>query len=200
MLIRQGRFLDAERVAVAAAQNMQASGDATTPELSVYGGLLLGGATAAARDGRAGAAATLLGEAHEVAERTGVDRTDYEVVFGPSNWVMQSADVAVVTQDYATAAAVARQMPRGSTLPLAARSRHLADVAHAHVRLGNDRAAETALLTLERGAPEWTAHHRLPRMLVGELLTRRRPSVALRELAGRLGDTAGTTTLHPFEE
>ncbi|MGH4021505.1 MAG: hypothetical protein ACRDT0_20190 [Pseudonocardiaceae bacterium] len=53
---------------------------------------------------------------------------------------------------------------------------------------------------MERGAPEWTAHHRLPRVLVGELLTRRRPSVALRELAGRLGVTAGATMLHPSEE
>ena len=68
------------------------------------------------------------------------------------------------------------------------------------MRLGNDRAAEVVLLTLERGAPDWTVHHRLPRMLVGELLTRRQPSVALRELAGRLGVTAGTTALHPSEE
>ncbi|MDQ3152917.1 MAG: helix-turn-helix transcriptional regulator [Actinomycetota bacterium] len=193
VLIRQGRFTDAERVAVATAVDVQPSGDATTPEL-------LRGATAAARDGRAGAAATLLGEAGEMAGRTGVDRTDYEMVFGPSNWVMQSADVAVVGEDYPAAVAVARRMPPGSALPLAARSRHLTDVVHAQLRLGNDRAAEAALLTLERGAPDWTVHHRLPRMLVGELLTRRRPSVALRELAGRLGVTPGTTTLHPSEE
>lgn len=200
VLIRQGRFLDAERVAVATAEALQPHGDASTPQLSVYGGLLLRGATAAARQGRAGAAAALLGEAGEVAGRTGVDRTDYEVVFGPSNWVMQSVDVAVVSEDYPSAVAVARRMPRDSVLPLAAWSRHLTDVAHAQLRLGNDRAAEAALLTLERRAPDWTAHHRLPRMLVGELLTRRRPSVALRELAGRLGVTAGTTTLHPCEE
>ncbi len=200
VLIRQGRFTDAERVAVATAQTVQPSGAATIPELSVYGGLLLRGATAAAREGRAGAAAALLGEAGEVAGRTGVDRTDYEVVFGPSNWVMQSADVAVVGEDYPSAVAVARRMPPGSALPLAARSRHLTDVAHAQVRLGNDRAAEAALLSLERGAPDWTAHHLLPRMLVSELLTRRRPSVPLRELAGRLGVTPGATTLHPCEE
>ena len=127
VLIRQGRFLDAERVAVATAEACQPHDDATTPELSVYGGLLLRGATAAARQGRAGAAAALLGEAGEVAGRTGVDRTDYEVVFGPSNWVMQSADVAVVGEDYPAAVAVARRMPPGSALPLAARSRHLTE-------------------------------------------------------------------------
>jgi hypothetical protein len=30
----------------------------------------------------------------------------------------------------------------------------------------------TPLLTMEQSAPDWTAHHRLPRILVGELLTR----------------------------
>lgn len=39
---------------------------------------------------------------------------------------------------------------------------------------------------MEQAAPEWTAHHQLPRVLVGELLTRGRPSVRLRELAHRL--------------
>ena len=67
-------------------------------------------------------AAELLAEASVVAERTGVDRTDYEVMFGPSNVVMQSVDVAVVTENYARAAEVARRMPRDSALPLAARS------------------------------------------------------------------------------
>jgi hypothetical protein len=81
---------------------------------------------------------------------------------------------------------MARTMPPDSALPLASRSRHLADVAHAQLRLGQDGAAESALLTVERAAPEWTAYHQLPRVLVGELLTRGRPSPRLRELAHRL--------------
>lgn len=186
VLIRQGRFGDAERVSVAAAEDCQPRGDAGTAQLSVYGGLLLRGATAAAREGRVGAASELLAEAVTAAERTGVDRTDYEVVFGPSNVVMQSVDVAVVTEDFATAIEVARRMPRGSALPLASRSRHLADVTHAQVRLGRYQAAEAALLMMEQAAPDWTAHHQLPRMLVGELLTRGRPSSRLRALADRL--------------
>jgi hypothetical protein len=39
---------------------------------------------------------------------------------------------------------------------------------------------------MERAAPEWTAHQQLPRVLIGELMTRRRPSARLRELARRL--------------
>ncbi len=200
VLIRQGRFVDAEQVAAVTAAQIEPAGNVSTAQLSVYGGLLLRGATAAARGDRAGAADELLTEATAVAGRTGVDRTDYEVVFGPSNVVMQSADVAVVTENYAAAAQVARRMPRNSMLPLAAQSRHLADVAHAQLRLGRDRAAESALLTMEQSAPDWTAHHRLPRMLVGELLTRGRPSSRLRELAHRLHVTPGTTTIAHHDE
>jgi len=62
-------------------------------------------------------------------------------------------------------------------------------VAHAQLRLGHPQAAESALLTLEHATPEWAALHRLPRVLVGELLTRGRPSARLRELADRLQAT-----------
>jgi hypothetical protein len=53
---------------------------------------------------------------------------------------------------------------------------------------------------MEQSAPDWTAHHRLPRMLVGELLTRRRPSSRLRELAHRLHVTPGMTTVAHHDE
>ncbi|MGH3856290.1 MAG: helix-turn-helix domain-containing protein [Pseudonocardiaceae bacterium] len=187
VLLRQGRFLDAELVLVATAEGMQPTGDASTAHLSVYGGVLLRGAAAAARQGRGGAAAELISEATETARRTGADRTDYDVVFGPSNVVMQSTDCSVVAENYVAAAKMARTMPPDAALPLSTRSRHLVDVAHAELRLGHARAAESALLTMEQAAPEWTAHQRLPSVLVGELMTRGRPSTRLRELAHRLG-------------
>ncbi|MGH3867775.1 MAG: hypothetical protein ACRDQ4_16935 [Pseudonocardiaceae bacterium] len=146
VLIRQGRFVDAERVYVATAKSMQPEGDASIAHLSVYGGILLAGATAA-RQGRAGAATELLAETTAVAERTGVDRTDYEVVFGPNCVVMQSVDCSVVTEDYVRAAEVAR------TMPLVSRSRHLLDVADTQLRLGHDRVAESTLLAMESSPP-----------------------------------------------
>lgn len=148
--------------------------------------MLLGGATAAARQRRVEAARDLLDEAATVAARTGVDRTDYEIVFGPSSVVMQSTDCAVVTEDYVAATEIARRMPPDAAMPLASRSRHLLDVAHAQLRLGHARAARATLLAMERAAPEWTRYQRLPRVLVDELLTRGRPSPQLRELARRL--------------
>lgn len=190
VLIRQGRFVDAERVCVATAEQVEPTGQASPARLSIYGGLLLRGATAAARQRRTGAATDLLAEATTAAQRTGVDRTDYDVVFGPGHVVMGAVDCSVVAEDYARAAKVARTMPRDSALPLSTRSRHLADVAHAELRLGHDRAAEAVLLTMERAAPEWTTHQQLPRLLVGELLTRGRPSTRLRELGHRLSAAA----------
>ncbi|MGH3941051.1 MAG: helix-turn-helix domain-containing protein [Pseudonocardiaceae bacterium] len=186
VLSRQGQFVEAEHLAVDTAENCRPGAAAGPGQLSVYGGLLLGAATAAARERRTGAARELLAEASVVADRAGVDRTDYEVVFGPSNMIMQAVDVAVVTEDFPAAAQLARRMPGDSALPLAAPSRHLADVAHTQVRLGRTGPAESTLLMMERAAPEWTAHHRLPRILIGELLTRGRPSARLRELADRL--------------
>jgi len=51
VLMRQGRFLDAERVCVATAEQVQPRGEASPAQLSVFGGVLLRGAAAAARQG-----------------------------------------------------------------------------------------------------------------------------------------------------
>lgn len=47
--------MEAEQVAVATAEGCQPIGDVSTAHLSVYGGLLLRGATAAAREDRSAA-------------------------------------------------------------------------------------------------------------------------------------------------
>ncbi|MGH3798675.1 MAG: helix-turn-helix domain-containing protein [Pseudonocardiaceae bacterium] len=192
VLMRQGRFVDAERVSVATAEAVQPHGDVSTAQLSVYGGLLLRGACAAARQRRTGAAADLLAEAATVAQRIGTDRADYDVVFGPGHAVMGAVDCFVVAEDYVAAAKVARTMPPDAALPLSTRSRHLADVAHAQMRLGRHQAAESTLLMMEQAAPDWTAHQQLPRVLVSELLTRGRPSSRLGALADRLHIRPGT--------
>jgi hypothetical protein len=75
VLMRQGRFLDAERISVAAAEQVEPTGQASPAQLSIFGGLVLRGATAAARQRRAGAATDLLAEATTAAQRIGVDRT-----------------------------------------------------------------------------------------------------------------------------
>jgi transcriptional regulator with XRE-family HTH domain len=123
VLIRQGRFIDAERVSVATAEQVQPTGQASTAQLSVYGGLLLRGATAAARQRRVGAATDLLAEATTVAQRTGMDRVDVDVIFGPSNLIMQSADCMVVAEDYVAAAEDAAGLDAAVDVPIASPGR-----------------------------------------------------------------------------
>lgn len=187
-LLVQGRYEESRRVAVKTAENIQPIGGVSLPHLSVFGSLTILAANAAGRDGLELEARALVDTAREVSGRMGVDRKDYEAYFGPSQVVMQAADVHVVTENYAAALEAAKQMPPNSTLPLAARARHLADQALAHARLGNGGRALDALLAAERIGPDWIKYQTLPRRIVAELLDRDRRA-PLRNFALRLGVT-----------
>lgn len=187
-LLVQGRFDEAARVALKSAATIEPTGGATPEHLSVYGSMLVSAATAAGRDGRAAEASDLLGEAGGVAARNGGDRTDYESPFGPSQVVMQRVDVAVVTEEYGRAVEAAKAMPRDAALPLAARARHLTDVALALAHTGQVRRSRDALLTVEQMAPAWIKYQALPRQVAAELVRADRDST-LRALARRLGVT-----------
>ena len=101
---------------------------------------------------------------------------------------MQTVDVGVVTEDYTAALDAASRMPANPGLPLAARCRHLADRACAHVNLGQEEQALALLLTAEGMSPEWMRHQTLVRAVVRDLLTaERRRSTPLRDLAKRVG-------------
>lgn len=190
VLQHQGRWADAQRVAAAEAERIEPRlGTATPHHLSVWGTLLLTAATSTARDGKADAADDLVSVAAAVAARLGEDREDYQSTFGPSQTGMQSVDVAVVTDRPGVALTRAQRMPPEGSLPLAARARHLADVAAAQTALGRDAQAVDTLLAIERRAPEWMRYHGYPRTIVRELLERERRARTprLRGLAIRLG-------------
>lgn len=190
LLLTDGRAGDAEQLAARAALEVEPIGDATAAHTSVWGGLLLTSATAAARAGNPMAAIEMVAEASAAADRNGgVDRTDYEWPFGTAQVVMQATDVALVGDDPERALGAARAMPTDAGLPLAARARHLADVAQAHQRLHRDREALEALLTIERIAPEWLRYQPLPRAITRELVEqeRQRRNRDLREFANRIG-------------
>ncbi|GAA1239880.1 helix-turn-helix domain-containing protein [Prauserella halophila] len=186
-LLVQGRYDESHRVAARTAEGLEPRGDASLSHLSAYGSLIITAATASGRDLRTGEARHLVGQARDVAARMGTDRHDYETYFGPSQVVMQTVDVGVVTEDYTAALDAAREMPRnGAALPLASRCRHLADQAMAHARLGHRQKALDSLLAAETMGPDWIRHQTLPRRIVGDLLERDRQS-RLRGLAQRLG-------------
>jgi transcriptional regulator with XRE-family HTH domain len=185
LLLTQGRFVESNRLATAAAAEVAPTGDSPAPAWSVYGSLLLTGATAAGRADDRPTAGVLLGEAGEAAARTGA-RNDYETAFGADQVLMQTVDVEIVTENYDAAIITAQRMPANSALPAAARARHLSDVALAHTRLGHDGAALDALLRMEQIAPTWAKFQAQPRQIVRELRERATPPL-LSELAERMG-------------
>jgi transcriptional regulator with XRE-family HTH domain len=187
LLLTQGRFLESHRLAVATAESIEPGKESETPRMSLWGSLVLSGATAAGRDGRGDVAGGLLAEATDIARHTG-HRNDYETVFGPDQVIMQTVDVQVVTEQYGAALRTARNMPRDTSLPLAARARHLSDRALAQTRLGRDGAAVDTLLAMAQLAPAWMKYQAEPRMIVQELRGRERRArdPRLRALADRL--------------
>jgi transcriptional regulator with XRE-family HTH domain len=188
VLLSQGRPGDAAVVAVRGADEAEPRlSRASAVEVSVWGNLLLAGATASARAGEPDRAHDLLRVAGAAAARLDGDRNDFETVFGPTHVTMQTVDVAVVAGDYPGALDAAGRMPVGSDLPVAARARHLTDVAHAHMRLGHRERAEELILRVARMAPRWIRYQAFPRTVVSELVGRRPASTGLRSLAGRLG-------------
>lgn len=185
-LLVQGRYEESRRVSVRAADGIEPQGNVSLPHLSAYGSLVITAATAAGRDQRVLEANHLVDSAREVADRMGHDRHDYETYFGPSQVVMQSVDVAVVTEDYASALSRAKAMPRENGLPLASRCRHLADKALALTNEGRTQDALDTLLAAESMGRDWIKHQTLPKRTLADLLERDNSS-PLREFARRLG-------------
>ena len=188
VLLTQGRFVESRELAVVTAKSVEPDQRTDLAGMTLWGSLLLSGATAAGRDGDGASAEGLLSEAAQVARHTG-HRNDFEVAFGPDQVTMQTVDVEIVCESYSAALKTARLMPRTTPLPLAARARHLADRALAQTRLQQDAAALDTLLAMESLAPVWVKYQTQPRMVVQELLARERRvrTPRLRELATRLG-------------
>lgn len=186
LLLTQGRFEEAYRLAEKAAAEIEPAAEAELPRMAMCGSLLLGSATAAGRNGDPGNAHHLLGEAKDIARHTG-HRNDYECAFGPDQVTMQTVDVHVVTDAYASALTAAKAMPRDTPLSVNARARHLQDRAHAHVRLGHDQSAENTLWAMaDLVPPVWLQQNVQAKMLVRELRGRERRA----RKASRLGDLA----------
>jgi hypothetical protein len=151
--MNQARPEDAAVTAIREAHLIELRRKAQRAEISLWGSLLITGATAAARAGDSEEAQDLLQVAHGAAVRLGEDRNDYQTAFGAGQVVMQRVDVAVVAGDYVQALDAAAAMPQVTSLPLAARSRHKADLAHANAGLGRYAQAELSCSTSSERRP-----------------------------------------------
>lgn len=191
VLVRQGDLAEAERIAVRAAERLDA-GLLARPEpdrVGVFGSLMFNAASAAARQGSAERADELLSVARAAAVRSGADRVDETGVFGPRVAAMQAVDQAMRAGEPDRAVQLAAQVPDpAGAVPAfweAGHRLHLAAACADLERWGDVAEHLDAARTL---APEWSRVQPLGRIVVGHLVEHRgRRSDRLAKLAAHYG-------------
>jgi len=148
--------------AVTTAQNHTArldheTGIKTPESLSVYGSLLLRGATAAAQHGQRSTTHEMLSEAADAARRVGKDANLRGTAFGPVNTAMHQVNVAVTLGDAGTAIDLARQIDLRAVTVTERKASLLIDVARAFFQWGKYEQAHAALRAAEDTAPQEVA-------------------------------------------
>ena len=185
-----GQMDQAQHVATGAAQALEPRITAEpSPEvLSLYGGLHLVLAVAAARDNDRSRAHLHLDTARQIADKLDADRDDYGTEFGPTNVAIHAVSIAVELGDAGQAIELGRQIDPGSLSP-ERQARYYIDLAQAHTMRRHIGEALHALQEAERIAPEETRVHAVGRAVTRDLLqlSGLRPRPELRELAERLG-------------
>ncbi|WP_150240651.1 helix-turn-helix domain-containing protein [Nocardiopsis quinghaiensis] len=192
VFISRGHPAEAAELAMGAAGVLERRMNPGTPEeLSVYGGLHLAAATAAAAEFDRVAVPRLLRQAHRAAERLGGDRNLHGTAFGRTNVAIHTISTAMATGDARTAVEVGEDLDV-SALPAGLVSRRAQvglDLARAYTQRRQDAAAVHTLLEAEHLAPELIRYHPGTARLLTELLRRehRRSTPELRPLAHRAG-------------
>jgi len=188
----RNRPREALELAVAAANTLEPTMRAPSPDqLSVYGGLHLAAATAAAATYDRAETASLISKASVVAERLGTNANLMGTAFGPVNVAIHTISTSLRFGDARTAAEVGESldttaMPAGL---VGRRTQVHLDLAHAYALRRQDAAAVNVLLTAESLSPQLVRYDGRTRELLTELLRREhRPSTPeLRPLAHRVG-------------
>ncbi|MEU0332245.1 helix-turn-helix domain-containing protein [Streptomyces sp. NPDC006193] len=190
VLLRQGRWEQAQDIAVRKAEALEPSFLRGSPaQFAVYGNLLVAAATPAARRDDHDRAIELLSGAEAAAVRSGPVRA-YGTAFSVVDVRTQKVNIALAGE---------RSRP-GKALEFAgdvrvsqiSRPVHSAayrvDVAQAQYQTGDSEGALATLLEVERDQPEWIRLQALASATVREMLeAERRRNSALRSLAARLG-------------
>ncbi len=190
ILLKQGRYADAESAALRAADRAEPSiTRGSRIELATFGNLLVNAACAAVRTGAGDRAADHLSVARAAAGRYGVDGVAQWAVFGPRVVAMYSACNAVELHDFDAAVRAGSEVPEaaGGALPATWEARYLLNMAYAHCELGHDGESIELLGRARDAAPAWIGLHPLGHALVRDLLERSRVrSEQLADLARHL--------------
>lgn len=191
-LLRADQPADAEHLAVAMAERIDAQAHSDSPTLvSVGGALWLIAAIIAARQTDRSSAWERLNRAERLAGLLEGDANHAWTAFGPTNVAIHRVSVAAELGDAGEALRAAAQVHEDG-LPPALTSRraqvHL-DLAWAQSQRKRDAEATLHLLEAERIAPETIRHNVIVQELVREMLARgsRSKTRSLSALAGRAG-------------
>lgn len=182
VLVRQGDYAEAERIAVRAAQRLD-PGMLPRPDadqVGVFGSLLFNAASAAARGGSPDRADDLLQVAAAAAVRDGTDRTGEAGVFGPRVAALQAVDQAVRAGQPDRALSLAQRVPPASgTVPEFWEAGHRLHLAAASADLERWDDVIQHLDAARTVAPQWAQLQPLGHVVLGRLLERwpsRRPA------------------------
>jgi transcriptional regulator with XRE-family HTH domain len=190
ILLRQGRWEQAQAVAERKADSLEPSFRGSRPaEYAVYGNLLIAAAVPAARQDRTDTAEELLNLAEAAAARSGPIRT-YGTAFSPVDVATQQVNIALAgsAADPAKAIRLANRVDHASISRPVHLASHRLDVAQAQYRVHDTEGALATLLEVENEQPEWIRYQTLARVTVQEMWAEeRRKSSPLRGLAARLG-------------
>lgn len=190
VLLRQGRWEQAQDIAVRKAEALEPSFmKATATQLAVYGNLLVAAATPAARRGDHDDAIRFLTGAEAAAVRSGPVRA-YGTAFSVVDVRTQKVNIALAGTEPRPDAALGfadEVNVDAITRPVHSASFRV-DVAQAQYQTGDSDSALATLLEVEEDQPEWIRFQALAAATVREMLeSERRRSTPLRGLAARLG-------------
>ncbi|GAA0972785.1 helix-turn-helix transcriptional regulator [Nocardiopsis tropica] len=192
VFISRGNPDVAAELAMGAAHALERRMQPGTPEeLSVYGGLHLAAATAAAAEYDRAAVPRFLRQAQRAADRLGADLNLHGTAFGPTNVAIHTISTSVKVGDARAAVAAGEaldvaQLPAGL---VGRRAQVHLDVACAYTQTRQDAAAVNTLLEAEKIAAELVRHDPSTAAVLTELLRRehKRSTPELRPLAQRAG-------------
>ena len=178
LFLVEGRFGDVRSMAAKWADRVEPRlSQATNPEISTWGWLLLRGSAAAIRDNRPDEAADMMRLAEAAAVAAGNERGGYRQYwtnFGPATVTMKRVENAVVDGKPDVALNLATRVPHGLRATSDNRNRHLLDVSAANTELRRYDDAVGVLKQLRGEAGPWLAEQRMARDILGRVVHRRR--------------------------
>ena len=189
---RQNRLEDAADLAVAGADQVEAGKLDSAARVRVWGGLVMSGATSAARMGDYDQARDMMASAEEGAGRLallpppGGDARMLSV-FSPSSVRIERVRLAVQHERPEEALKLARGWQLSKDIPPSWRTWLLLDVARAYTDTADADNAVRTLEALRRVAPQWMRHHSLAVAIVTDLWAGSHRPPGLRRLAEFLG-------------